>query len=264
MNTTGTDIDTVKPITEPDEAERIGHAAYELLVSDLQVLGPDEWEQVTVCAPWTVADMVRHLLGAAEATRSMFEMARQNIRGARHRKAFAGNALDAVNDLQVREHRHLDPDETLDRLRAVYPGSVTVRTHRARLYDRVDIPLDSGGSTAAGMPKRLNLGRLFRVVYTRDVWLHRIDIARALGRTPTLDADVDRRIVADVAREWADRHGRPFDLRLTGPAGGHYRSGDGGPAIDLDAAEFCWILSGRGEPVPDTAGAGLLRHRVVF
>lgn len=264
MTMTGTEIDAVEPISGPDEAARIGVEAYEVLVSDLERLGPDEWRQVTVCAPWTVADTVRHLLGAAEATRSTYEMADQLLRGARNRGAFAGNTLDAVNDLQVRRHRHLDPDEALDRLRAVYPESVAVRTHRSRLYDHLTIPLDAGGSTAAGMPRRLNLGRLFRVVYTRDVWLHRVDIARALGRTPTLDAEVDRRIVADVVREWADRHAQPFDLRLTGPAGGRYRRGDGGPTIDLDPAEFCWILSGRGEPAPDIPGAGLLRHRVVF
>lgn len=264
MTMTATEIDTVELISEPDEAERIGLAAYEVLVSDLTSLGPDEWRQVTVCAPWSVADMVRHLLGAAEATRSTYEMARQFLHGARKRGAFAGNTLDAVNDLQVREHGHLDPGETLDRLQAVYPESVVVRTHRSRLYDHIAIPVDAGGSTAAGMPRRLNLGRLFKVVYTRDVWLHRIDIARALGRTPTLDADVDHRIVADVAREWADRHAQPFDLRLIGPAGGRYRRGDGGPTIDLDPAEFCWILSGRGEPAPDIPGAGLLRHRVLF
>lgn len=264
MTMTGTEIDTVELISEADEAERIGLAAYEVLVSDLTSLGPDEWRHVTVCAPWSVADMVRHLLGAAEATRSTYEMARQFLHGARKRGAFAGNTLDAVNDLQVREHGHLDPGETLDRLQAVYPESVVVRTHRSRLYDHSAIPVDAGGSTAAGMPRRLNLGRLFKVVYTRDVWLHRIDIARALGRTPTLDAEVDRRVVADVAREWADRHAQPFDLRLTGPAGGRYRRGDGGPTIDLDPSEFCWILSGRGEPAPDIPGAGLLRHRVLF
>lgn len=264
MTATGTDIDTVGPITDPHEAERIGLTAYELLVSDLERLRPDEWEQDTVCAPWTVADMVRHLLGAARANMSMVEMTRQQLHGVRHRKAFGGNALDAVNDLQVREHRHLDPAATLDRLRAVYPRSVAVRTHRSRLFDRIAIPLDVGGSTAPGMPTRLNMGRLFRVVYTRDVWLHRIDIARALGRALTLDTAADRRIVADVAREWADRHGRPFDLRLTGPAGGRYRRGDGGPTIDLDPAAFCWILSGRGEPEPGAPGADLLRQRIVF
>jgi len=35
-----------------------------------------------------------------------------------------------------------------------------------------------------------------------------------------LTPDHDARIVADVVAEWAGRHGRPFTLHLTGPAGG--------------------------------------------
>lgn len=149
MTMTGTEIDAVEPISGPDEAARIGVEAYEVLVSDLERLGPDEWRQVTVCAPWTVADTVRHLLGAAEATRSTYEMARQLLRGARNRGAFAGNTLDAVNDLQVRRHRHLDPDEALDRLRAVYPESVAVRTH-----GRGSTTTSPSPSTRAGRPLR--------------------------------------------------------------------------------------------------------------
>jgi hypothetical protein len=114
------------------------------------------------------------------------------------------------------------------------------------------------------MPTKLNLGELFRVVYTRDVWLHRIDIARALGHWPALDTRVDRRIVEDVVKEWADRHRAPFDLRLGGTAGGHYRRQGDGPTIELDAVDFCWILSGRGEPARDVTGSDLLSHRVLF
>lgn len=77
-------------------------------------------------------------------------------------------------------------------------------------------------------------------------------------------AEVDGRIVADVVAEWAGRHGRPFELHLTGPAGGRYRRGRGGPSLELDAVELCWILSGRGEPDPAQDGADLLRTRVVF
>ena len=82
--------------------------------------------------------------------------------------------------------------------------------------------------------------------------MHRVDLARATGHAMPLD-DHDARIVADVAREWAERHGAPVDLVLTGPAGGHYTAGDGATSrTELDAVEFCRIVSRR-EP-----GEGLL------
>jgi hypothetical protein len=76
--------------------------------------------------------------------------------------------------------------------------------------------------------------------------MHRMDIVAATGRPPVLTAEHDGIIVADVAREWAGRHGQPCLLRLTGPAGGTFEPGVGGPSLELDAVEFCRILSGRG------------------
>jgi len=86
------------------------------------------------------------------------------------------------------------------------------------------------------------------------VWMHRIDLARATGKTLDLDPGHDGRIVADLVAEWAGTHGEPFTLSLDGPAGGEYRSGTGGEHVDMDAIEFGRILSGRGQ------GTGILRH----
>jgi hypothetical protein len=73
-----------------------------------------------------------------------------------------------------------------------------------------------------------------------------------------LTPEHDGVLVADVVAEWAQRHGRPYRLRLTGPAGGEWSSGSGGEEIELDAVEFCRVLSGRG------SGAGLLGQPVPF
>jgi hypothetical protein len=115
-----------------------------------------------------------------------------------------------------------------------------------------------GGSTASGMPERDTLGHLVDVIITRDVWTHRVDIARAAGRELVLDPDVDGAIVADVVAEWAGRHRQPFELLLGGPAGGTFTRGDGGQRLELDAVDFCRVLSGRAE------GDGLLQVRVLF
>jgi hypothetical protein len=52
----------------------------------------------------------------------------------------------------------------------------------------------------------------------------------------------------DVVAEWARRHGRPFELELTGPAGGFYGLRFEDPSavrLSLEAVEFCRTLAGR-------------------
>jgi hypothetical protein len=93
--------------------------------------------------------------------------------------------------------------------------------------------------------------------------MHRLDLARATGQAPTLTADHDGVIVADVVLEWARRHGRPYRLELTGPAGGSWSSGTDGEELSMDAADFCRVVAGR----PDAAGgrpSGLLATQVPF
>ncbi|MEU0884765.1 hypothetical protein ABZ345_39750 [Lentzea sp. NPDC005914] len=95
-----------------------------------------------------------------------------------------------------------------------------------------------------GRDEAWTLGFLTDVIMTRDPWMHRVDISRAVGVPMVLTADHDGVLVDDVVREWAARHGQPFTLRLTGPAGGRW--GSGGPELEFDAVEFCRALSGRG------------------
>jgi len=95
-------------------------------------------------------------------------------------------------------------------------------------------------------------------ILTRDSWMHRSDIAQALGRPMELTREHDGAVVADVVADWARRHGQSYHLILTGPAGGRWSSGATGEAISLDAEQFCRILSGRG------TGAGLLATFVPF
>jgi hypothetical protein len=102
------------------------------------------------------------------------------------------------------------------------------------------------------------LGFLIDIVLTRDVWMHRADISRATGKPMLLTADHDGVLVADVVKEWASRHQQDFRLRLSGPAGGAWSRGSGGESIELDAVEFCRILSGRG------TATGLLSVEVPF
>ena len=80
-----------------------------------------------------------------------------------------------------------------------------------------------------------------------------------LGRDRVICAyEHDGLIVADAVAEWAERHGLPYRLSLTGPAGGSWSCGAGGQVIEMDAVEFCRTLSGRG------TGEGLLATQVPF
>ena len=61
------------------------------------------------------------------------------------------------------------------------------------------------------------LGYLMDIVYTRDVWMHRVDICRATGRQPVLTAEHDGRLIADMVADWAHTNRHMFSLHLTGP-----------------------------------------------
>jgi uncharacterized protein (TIGR03083 family) len=251
-------IDSVPRITRDGAAERLATAAYDQLLALLDELSVEEWDAPTECPGWTVADMVGHLIGAAKGSASVREQIRQQAWGLRHRGEFAGNSLDAINALQVADHRTMTPAERIAALRAVSGPSVRFRMRIPSALRRISGSVAPGGSTASGMPERDTLGHLVDVIITRDVWTHRVDIARATGRDLVLDPDVDGPIVADVVAEWAGRHGQPFELTLGGPAGGTFVQGDGGQRLELDAVEFCRVLSGRAE------GEGLLGVRVLF
>ena len=263
-------VDDIRRIARETDAEAVALAAYDQLLRALEQLQPDDWSAPTECTGWDVAAMVGHLIGAAKAGASLRHMLRQQMWGARNARRYDGNSLDAANDLQVRDHSALSPDERIASLRELAPAAVRGRLRTPRPMRRIQLPLDAGGSTAVGSPERLAVGDLMDVIYTRDVWLHTVDITRATGRPRPIDEQLDRRIVEDVVAEWAARHEQPVVLTLTGPVTGRYRQGDGGARLTVDAIDLCRILSGRAEPhdlaISEAAPTGhdLLLTRVVF
>lgn len=257
MDTVAVDASTITPIARGTDAAGVATAAYEQLATFVEQLPESDWEKQTECPGWTVADMVGHVIGAMKANAKVREMLRQQAYGARHAADHHGNSLDALNALQVADHRSLTPAERVHALRALTPGCVAGRMRLPSPIRRMSVPIAQTGSTQ-GMPSRLNLGMAMDVVYTRDAWLHTVDIARATGHPFPVGAPLNSRIVADVVREWAATHAQPFDLTLTGPAGGRFISGVGGAVITMDAVEFCRTLSGRAQ------GEGLLATHVIF
>jgi uncharacterized protein (TIGR03083 family) len=215
----------------------------------LRTLGSDEWRLPTACPAWDVRAVVAHLVGAAEAMASPREMARQAWRG--RRSHADGDLVDQVNAVQVAERVDRSPAELLTDLQQAGARALRARSRIPRPVLALPLPF---GPPLGVRP----LGYLMGRIYTRDAWMHRIDITGATGLPLQLTADHDGRIVDDVVREWAAAHGAPYVLRLTGPAGGSWREGAADDQIVLDAVEFCRIVSGR------VAGPGLLRTAVPF
>ena len=193
--------------------------------------------------------MVAHLVGAAQGHASMPCWMRQYGWAMGHRKAFGGSSLDAMNQRQIDSQRACSTDELVELLNTTASRAVTGRHRRARFLGWAPITLEAAGSWYSGMPTKMTMEELCAIVLTRDVWMHRLDLARAVGKAPTLDPVLDRRLVADVVTDWATRHGQPFTLTLTGDAGGRFQAGSSGQQLCLDALAFVRLMAGRR---PDT------------
>lgn len=243
MNQTALPVDQIRRID--DDAADIAEATYDSLLTLLRGLPTEAWQAPTDCAGWTVADTVGHMIGAAKSNASVREMIRQTVHGVRHKSDFGGNALDATNDLQVRDHVDLTPSQRVAELERMAPKAVAGRMRTPRPLRGLRLPLDFGGSMDGWDGLTLTLGQLQAVVYTRDVWLHRIDIARPLGLPLPRNPELDRRVIEDAVADWAGNHGQPFRLTLHGAISGIYTQGSGGPAYDMDAYEWARAVTRR-------------------
>lgn len=218
----------------------------------LRKLDDGDWTKPTCCPPWDVRALAGHVLGMTETFtglgRFVPDMAISSRRAGKDRPQ-----VDALTELQVARTAALTNDELIDRLRAAAPKNAAWRASR-RLMRRIPLPQVMRDGTT----EKWTLAFIVDTILTRDTWMHRSDVAVATGQPMELTAEHDGALIADVVAEWARRHGQPFDLTLTGPAGGHWTEGTGGEVITIDAIEFCRILSGRG------TGTGLLTQEVPF
>ncbi len=209
------DVRTIRPI-RGREASELADREYGRFLDLVRRVEGDEWARPTDCALWNVHEIVAHQVGHGEAwssLRAMFHQYRIGLPLARRRGM---QPVDAVNEVQVREREGMPPDELVRRLDAVRAGAVRGRARR-RWMRPLRFPTPGIGWTS--------LGKLYDVILTRDTWAHRVDVARATGRELVLTADHDGRIIEDLVADWARLHGRPFALRLLGPAGGVFGAG---------------------------------------
>jgi uncharacterized protein (TIGR03083 family) len=259
VTTTWPGRDVVQPGLARPTAMLLAETEYRRVADAVDALTPDAWSRPTDCPAWDVRQLVAHIAGMTTFVSTPLEMARQ-LRAAKARRQ-AGQALvDAQTAVQIAERDHMGPDELRSELRRTGPRAARGRRRIPAFVRRLRLPEPQ---VVNGAPETWSLGYCTDVIFTRDPWMHRLDLARATGQAPELTADHDGVIVADVVLEWARRHGRPYRLDLTGPAGGSWSSGVGGEELVMDAADFCRVVSGRPGPDGDHP-TGLLRTQVPF
>lgn len=236
--TTTRDVTTISRIGH-DEAMRIATAENARFATLLRNIAADDWSKPTDCPLWDVRAMVAHVVGAAAGQVSPREFVRQKRKG-KPVMAELGSPFwwDGMNEVQVRERAHLTTDELIAEWDATYPKAVKARTRLPRVIaNRKLLNLPIVGKQP--------LAYLFDVGFTRDVWMHRVDIAHALGYGLDIDAEHDGRLMEDYVAEWATIYDTPFTLHLTGPAGGSFQNGQGGEVVTIDAVEFLRTLAER-------------------
>jgi uncharacterized protein (TIGR03083 family) len=250
--TTTTRTETIPPIDRA-EIERLARTEYKRVADQLRGLAEDDWAKPTDCPGWDVRAMAGHTTGMLATFTGYRTLMRAMNSATKAAKKSGGPMIDALTAQQVADHTDLATAELIAKIEHVGPRAARWRATRPALFRKMPIKEEVGG-----VEETWRIGYLLDTILTRDPWMHRVDIARATGRPMELTAEHDGRIVADVVAEWARRHGSPFDLTLSGPAGGRYVSGENGEHLTIDAVEFCRTLSGRAK------GSGLLSTDVPF
>ena len=235
----GVDVQDLRPIARP-ESVTLARTENERMVALLRSLTPDDWARPTDCPAWDVRAMAGHVLGMTETFTGVARFVATMVAG--QRAAGDGPAIDGITAVQVKAnarpvHRRAGrPDG----------GGRATAGPLAR-----PAPADAGHPETEELPEggteRWRLGFVLDTILTRDTWMHRVDIARATGRPLELTAEHDGRIVADVVREWADRHGRAVPPAAHRLGRGRLRRRR---ARGLGRAAGCWTRSSSAASCP--------------
>jgi uncharacterized protein (TIGR03083 family) len=241
------------PVLERGAAMTSAATEYRRAVVLLESVTPSQWVLPTDCPGWDVRAVAGHMLGMAQMTATLPALARQQMAAQKGAKKTGAVMIDVLTALQVAKNAGLSPAEVVTAMRATGPKAARLRRKMPAFIRNRTMP---GPMTVGNAQERWTLGFLFDVILTRDPFMHRLDISRATGIPVQATPAHEGVIVDDIVREWAARHGRPYTLSLSGPAGGTW--GGEGEHITMDAFDFCRTVSGRG---PAT---GLLSQQVPF
>ena len=182
MTTTTTDVTTITPLAH-QEAMRLQAQELERTLTLLRSLDQASWAAATDCPAWDIRAMYQHVLGACEAGASIPENIGQLRRARAYRRQHGGPLEAALSAVQVSDRAGLSPAQVTRRLEAVAPKTVRGRARTPALLRRHARLTVDGPVCEKWTP-----GYLIDTIYLRDLWMHRIDAARAAGQPPELTA----------------------------------------------------------------------------
>ncbi len=186
---------------------------------------------------WSVRDMVSHVVGLMDEAVRVRVMLRHIVTAKRRYPAM--NLLDGTNAVQIDDRRQRTEAELLAEFIRLAPRAARARRRVPALIRRTKPP------AGFAMPPGVTFGHVLDVVIARDIFMHRVDIARACGRDVVAvesDGEVVAQAVRDLDRGWA---GPPLALDLLGA--GRWNLGEGEPVATarVEAVGFARLLSGR-------------------
>ncbi len=236
----------IPPLTR-DETERIAHDELAIFLNLLEQLDDGDWEQPTHCDLWTVRDVVAHQGGHVPGGRGAFGMfAQLNPRVLRPYQKRGMNTLDAMNQAQVDMRREWPLEKLLAEIREGTRQAIASRRGMWWPSKLVRVPAPDYGM--------IPVDYLLHVVFPRDMWIHRLDITDATGRSFETKPEHDGVLIAHVVRDM-ERNvkkgvpGHAVRLTVDGPAGGTWRLGKGDEiAVTMDVPTFLRASSSRISP----------------
>lgn len=231
------------PYVTPAEAERLARVELARLVTLLESLDASDWTKPTACVKWTVRDMTAHQAGAYASGTGYRELLHQYIAAAKPGQL----PEDSINERQLADRASKSPAELIAEIKATGNAAVRNWAHGFRAFKLLGMPHPT--------PGWLSAQHLMLVVHSRDTWIHRLDICRAIGRpfeqTAEHDGRISELVVLDLSKTLTKKlGGRAIILELDGLAGGSWRIGNGEPAatIRIDMIDFNIYASGRVMP----------------
>jgi uncharacterized protein (TIGR03083 family) len=228
------------------EAAEMATFELERFLACVEALAPADWDQPTACTLWNVRQVVAHVTGAAASYARWSEFKRQTSPFVQRPYRQAGFSLpDALNQIQVDDRGAATPADLLAELREVGPRAIATRKRLPAIVRAVRLPLPLLGVVPLGYATDL--------IYTRDMWMHRLDICRATGhemvQTPRHDGRITALVVRDLARKLtAKLAGQAVVYELTSISGGCWSLGENASPlarITMDVLDFHLKASGR-------------------
>ena len=236
----------IPPLTH-GEAVGMAKLEFERFLALVTSFSAEDWEKPTPCTLWNVRQVVAHVTGACAASAHWSEFKRQgNPKVQRPYRARGLSFLDSMNQIQVDDRASSTTAALIDESQTVGPRALATRARIPLVVRALRVPLPALGGIVP-------IGYLTDLIYTRDMWMHRLDLCRATGREMVMTPEHDGRIVALVMRDLEKKLATKLRTtsivyHLSGPTGGMWLLGaKSSPVatIHLDVLEFNLLASGR-------------------